>query len=193
MKTFDADSAREQYEQRIHSLEEDTKRCFWEIPGGPGKAFFPPALYAFATIDYFSSYWAGWNGAGADRTKKQTPRLVGFMTKYLGYQEKESKIAVAIWRHKLMHTSEPRVLSAAGSRERYHWKLGVDLPNHMALISVAAAHEFELQFDCYAIGRDLRRGVFGPSGYLNDLINSTDLQCKFVDCYNEMESYTIKL
>ncbi|MCI0563521.1 MAG: hypothetical protein MN733_34025, partial [Nitrososphaera sp.] len=150
-------------------------------------------LYALATIDYFSSYWAGWNDRGRDKNKKQTVRLVGFMVKYLGYHEKESKIAVNIWRHKLMHTGEPRVLKATNSTERYHWKIGVNLPSHMTLTSIAAPDDYELQFDCYAIGRDLRAGVLGPTGYLTDLRGSTDLQGKFVDCFNEMESYTIEL
>lgn len=193
LTSFDARVAETQFEQRIQSLEEDTKRCFWEISGGPAKAFFPPVLYALATIDYFSSYWAGWNDPGRDKNKKQTVRLVGFMVQYLGYHEKESKIAVNIWRHKLMHTGEPRVLKAINSPERYHWKIGVNLSSHMILTSITAPNDYELQFDCYAIGRDLRAGVLEPSGYLTDLRGSTDLQGKFIACFNEMESYTIKL
>ena len=193
LNSFDTQLAETQFEQRIRSLEEDTKRCFWTIPGGPGEAYFPAVLYAFATIDYFSSYWAGWNDSGGDRNKKQTVRLVDFIKKYLGYQEKESKIAVNIWRHKLMHTGEPRVLTTKNSTERYHWGIGVNLPSHMVLTQVTAPNEYELQFDCYAIGRDLRAGVLGASGYLTDLRNNTNLQRKFVDCFNEMETYTIDL
>lgn len=190
---FDPQIAKAQFEQRIQSLEEDTKRCFWEIPGGPGEAYFPPVLYAFATIDYFSSYWAGWNDSGRDKNKNQTDRLVYFMVKYLGYREKESKIAVNIWRHKLMHTGEPRDLKATNLTERYHWKIGINLPNHMILTLIAKPGDYELQFDCYAIVRDLRTGVLGPSGYLSDLGGSTDLQSRFVDCFNEMENYTTHL
>jgi hypothetical protein len=61
--TFDPQTARAQFEERLDSLEADTNRCFWKIPGGPGEAYFPPVFYAFATIDYFSSYWMerlGW-------------------------------------------------------------------------------------------------------------------------------------
>lgn len=193
LSSFDAQLAETQFERRIRSLEEDTRRCFCNIPGGPGEAYFPAVLYAFATIDYFSSYWAGWNDSGGDKNKKQTVRLVDFIKKYLGYKEKESKIAVNIWRHKLMHTGEPRVLKAKNSMERYHWKIGVDLLSHMMLTPVTSPNEYELEFDCYAIGRDLRTGVLGATGYLTDLRNSTDLQRKFVACFNEMESYTIKL
>jgi hypothetical protein len=52
---FDPRDARRQFEERIRSLDADTNRCFCEIEGGPGKAFFPPVFYAFATIDYFSA------------------------------------------------------------------------------------------------------------------------------------------
>jgi hypothetical protein len=190
---YNSNLAETLFEQRIRSLEEDTRRCFIEIPGGPGEAFFPAVLYAFATIDYFSSYWVGWNESGGIKSKKQTVRLVDFMKRYLGYQEKESKIAVNIWRHKLMHTSEPRVLRANYSNERYHWRVGVGLPSHMKLRLIAAPNEYELQFDCYAICRDLRAGVLGVSGYLADLRNGPDLQRKFISCFNEMENYTINL
>lgn len=193
LSSFDAHLAERQFEQRIRSLEEDTSRCFCRLPGGPGEAYFPAVLYALATIDYFSSYWAGWNDSGGDKNKNQTLRLVEFIKKYLRYEEKESKIAVNILRHKLMHTGEPRALRAKNSMERYHWRIGVGLPGHMELTLVTAPHEYELQFDCYAICHDLRTGVLGASGYLADLRNSTDLQTKFVACFNEMEAYTISL
>ncbi len=191
LTTFNAQSARAQFENRIGSLEADTKRCFWEIPGGPGAAFFPAVLYAFATIDYFSSYWAGWNDSGGDRAKNQTNRLTSFMVKYLGYAAKESKIAVNIWRHKLMHTGEPRVLRARTGSERYLWETGINLQNHLKLDPTGAPNEFAIRFDSYAIVRDLRIGVFGSSGYLQDLSASQDLQQKFLACFNEMETYTV--
>ena len=52
MATFGREWAERVLRERLDSLDNDTRRCFWPIPGGPGPAFFPAVLYGFATIDY---------------------------------------------------------------------------------------------------------------------------------------------
>ena len=103
--------ARELFRARIDSLDHDTKRCFWPIsePGAPGPAFFPPVIYCFATLDYFSSFWAGWNDLRhrpPGHSCNQADRMSAFSERYLLYPRKESQIAIHCWRHKLMHTAE---------------------------------------------------------------------------------------
>lgn len=191
LTTFDPQAARSQFEERINSLDNDTKRCFWKIASGPGEAYFPPVFYAFATIDYFSSYWAGWNDPLGDKNKKQTPRLVAFMVKYLGYGQRASTVAVAIWRHKLMHTAQPRVLRAHSGSDNFKWETGINLADHMTLSPTGTPNEFLVRFDSYAVVRDLRKGVFGPTGYYSELCRSADLQRNYVACYNEMENYSV--
>lgn len=188
---FDPQTARAQFEERLGSLEADTNRCFWKIPGGPGEAYFPPVFYAFATIDYFSSYWAGWNDPAGDRTKRQTVRLVDFMVEYLGYDQRASKIAVAIWRHKLMHTAQPRVLRSRNGIDQFTWETGIQLKDHVTLSATGKPNEFMVRFDSYAVVCDLRQGVFGRTGYLADLCASRDLQQRYLTCFNEMENYTV--
>lgn len=189
---FDPNSARVQFENRIASLESDTRRCFCDIPGGPGPAFSPAVLYALATIDYFSSYWAGWNDNSGDRSKKQTDRLVDFLVKYLGYDQRASKVGITIWRHKLMHTGEPRVVKAKNG-ERIIWETGINLQDHMKLTPTTNPNEFILRFDSNTVVSDLRCGILSASGYLADLCTSPDLQQKFLCCHNEMENYTINV
>jgi hypothetical protein len=193
LTVFDPQAARTQFENRTGSLESDIKRCFCDIPGGPGPAFFPAVLYAVATIDYFSSYWAGWNDSAGDRSRNQTVRLVGFLVKYLGYDERASKVGVAIWRHKLMHTGEPRAVKAKSSGERFIWETGTDLQDHMKLTPTGNPNESILRFDLHAVVSDLRCGILGASGYLADLCASPDLQKKFLGCYNEMENYSVDI
>ena len=184
---------RMRWRKRIDSLELDTKRCFWDIkdPDAPGYAFFPPVMYAFATIDYFSSYWAGWNKSG--KGKNQTDRMIDFMNTYLLYPRKNSQIAIDIWRHKLMHTAEPRILRNAENDEVYGWKIGKDLQHHMILLEIDVPNKFILEFDPLALVRDLREGVFGPKGYFQELQTSDDLQKKYCQCFEEMNSYDITL
>lgn len=86
---------------------------------------FPYTTYGFtmclfSKLDLFSQYWFP---TETDQTKK----MVSFLGEYLNYSEKESEIAVQLWRHKLMHTSEPRILTEAITGKRYGWLLQHEL------------------------------------------------------------------
>jgi len=89
MNSADLLRARELFRARIDSLEHDTKRCFWLInePSAPGPAFFPAVMYCFSTLDYFSSFWAGWNQT-KHHGQNQTDRMIAFSEKYLLYPRK---------------------------------------------------------------------------------------------------------
>ena len=125
LKPQDLERARDMFTERINSLENDTNRCFYGIfePGAPGPAFFPAIMYCFATLDYFSSFWAGWNQR-APQGQSQTDRMVAFGERYLLYPRKEAQIAIHFWRHKLMHTAEPRPLRDSVTNEAYCWSTG---------------------------------------------------------------------
>jgi len=194
METDELEKIGIMFRDRIDSLENDTRRCFWPMygPADPGVAWFPPVMYGFATLDYFSSFWAGWNQR-APAGRNQTDRMSAFATKYLSYGWKESQIAVHLWRHKLMHTGEPRLLCDAESGESYIWALSVTSERHMLLQHTGAKDEFVLFFNPVIFGRDLRIGVFGQRGYYNDLIGNLSLQHNFGVCMNEFKTYKIKL
>jgi hypothetical protein len=68
--TFNPPDVRRLFEQRLDSLDNDTKRCFTPIKDIQF-APFPAVLYAFSTVDYFSSCWKGWNDPGFGRKKKK--------------------------------------------------------------------------------------------------------------------------
>ena len=184
--------ARELFRGRIDSLEHDTKRCFWPIsgPNVPGPAFFPSVMYCFATLDYFSSFWAGWNERAA-HCQNQTDRMIAFSEKYLLYPRKESQIAIHFLRHKLMHTAEPRVLRDPAINESYIWSIGTSQDNHMRLVGVDDPTKFILHFSPFVFVLDLREGIFGPTGYFRDLQSNSDLQSKYRTCLTELESYEI--
>jgi hypothetical protein len=194
MNSVDFLQARELFGTRIDSLEQDTKRCFWPIsePGAPGLAFFPAVMYCFATLDYFSSFWAGWNRR-APSGQNQTDRMIAFSEKYLLYPRKESHIAIHFWRHKLMHTAEPRVLRDPTTNESYIWSIGTSQENHMRLVNTDDPTKFMLHFSPFVFVRDLREGIFGPTGYFRDLQGDSDLQSKYRTCLTEFESYEITI
>jgi hypothetical protein len=174
---------------RINSLKSDVVKCL--SAKTPGIAYFPAVLYAFATLDYFSSLWSGWNKAGKGRS--QTARMVSFLEHFLSYRRKEAQIAIDIWRHKLMHTSEPRVVENAATGERYVWSTGRGRTGHMRLVPTGRPNEYRLHFSPLVFSQELRAAVFGPNGYFEELSSSPDLQIKWRSCNTEFENYSIKL
>lgn len=192
--------ARSRLRARIDSLRSDIHRCFWPIgdPGAPAPAPFPALMYCFATLDYLSSFWRGWNKADPTpppNKENQTQRMTEFLVTFLLYPRKESRIAIDFWRHKLMHTSEPRQLrSKPPLTEVYEWLAGVGVQSHMFLQPISGRPgNFILGFDCNASVRDLDAGVFGPAGYFPELRVSPALQQKYLGCLTEMHSYEIDL
>lgn len=190
----DSARARDIFRDRVDSLEHDITRCFWPIsePGAPGPAFFPAVMYCFATLDYFSSFWAGWNRQ-APQGQNQTDRMVAFQERYLLYPRKENQIAIQFWRHKLMHTAEPRLLRDPATNEEYYWSTGANPQNHMRLVA-AGPQKFALHFCPPAFARDLREGIFGPDGYFHQLRgDSAALQTHYRKCFAEFEGYEIEI
>ena len=49
--------------------------------------------------------------------------MTQFLITYLHYDQKASRLAVAVWRHELMHTANPRVLRGGKTGMNYNWLL----------------------------------------------------------------------
>lgn len=64
----------------------------------------------------------------------------------------------------------------------------------MRLVSTDDPTRFVLHFSPFVFVRDLREGIFGPTGYFRDLQSgSDDLQSKYRTCLTEFESYEITI
>jgi hypothetical protein len=190
--TFNPPEAERSLRERLDSLERDTNRCYTRIEGMP-PAPFPAVLYAFATIDYLSSCWQGWNDSKGDPAKKQTVRIADFLEQVCHYGWAESQIAVALWRHKLMHTGEPRLLRDTATNEVYGWEINFEGKDHMALVGPGGARGRVFHINPRTLVKDLREAVFGAGGYWDQLQASPDLQAKFVAFMYETDSYTVKI
>lgn len=101
--------------------------------------------------------------------EKSNDSIGGLHVTYLVYERRASTVAVAIWRHKLMHTAQPRDLHAKNGIDRFTWETGINLKDHVTLSPTGTPNEFMVRFDSYAVIHDLRRGVLEPSGYFSDL------------------------
>jgi len=140
---------------------------------------FPYTTYGFAMclfgkLDLFSQYWFS-------AEANQTRRMVSFLVSQSGLPTKESEIAIQLWRHKLMHTSEPRVLIDEQTQQRYSWllqhKLDVD---HWCF--QAAGSTLVLNVGLFNFLEDLRRG-------LEKAIDELDSQPEVIQSWTEVTDH----
>jgi hypothetical protein len=96
---------------------------------------FPATLYGlimncFAMIDLASSYWRG-------STERQSERMVQFLTEFFSATPEAAFVAVKMWRHALMHTSQPRTLVCMNTGVEYiwllHWGEWLPRPDHFKI------------------------------------------------------------
>ncbi len=88
--------------------------------GGPRHGM-PDTLFgyvagAFARTDLASALW---KGSGSNDSR----RMVDFLTHFASVGRREASVAVNIWRHKLVHTSAPRVVHDRTTGQDLHWLL----------------------------------------------------------------------
>lgn len=136
---------------------------------------FPQTLYGymmafFARIDLLSAYWRG-NAASRD----QTIRMIDFMDQYISGDHEANSVAVQIWRHKLMHTSEPRFLLDERTGKVYRWLLHwwKHLPLSQHYIFADTSDSRVLSVGLVYLIADLKTGI---EKYLADLSTSPMLQ-----------------
>lgn len=182
--------AKNMFTERLKSLQNDAIRAFTDIKE-IAPAPFPIAMYTFATIDYFSSFWRGWN-QHSPQGQNQTKRIVDFLEEFLEYPREESFIAVNIWRHKLIHTAEPRIVKDKNSNKRYGWLIGPRLENHWELQENHSDY-YVINIGIFNLIDDLKEGIFGRNGYFNKLKSSSDLQRNWKNMMDEISTYEVDL
>lgn len=150
---------------------------------------FPYTLYGymmtcFAHIDLLSAYWRG-NKNG------QTERMIAFMDKYISPNREANSVAVQMWRHKLMHTAEPRFLTNQTTGKVYKWLLHwrEHLPIEQHYIFQETSDSKILNIGLIYLIEDTIRGV---EKYLADLVESRLLQEKYVQFQKELDSYNLR-
>jgi len=141
-------------------------------------------MVCFSHIDLLSGYWQG-----NSSTHAQTERMIDFMQKYVVSTDPEAcNVAVQIWRHKLMHTAEPRMLIESGSGITYRWLLhwSVDqLPRDQHFVLIQTGSQKILNIALICLIEDLRKAL---NAYLGDLASDSSLQSNFQRIDAEMQS-----
>ena len=96
-----------------------------------------------------------------------------------------------------MHTAEPRVLGTHSYNltGKVHWQVTYDgnHPRHWRLeklVNEKTGEQFDVfTLDLKKLSADLRRGILGPYGFLDQLNQSVDLQRHFLEFEHEIECY----
>jgi len=181
--------------ERLDSLENDVRRCFIDIPGGPAPAFFPAVMYTMSTLDFLSSCYAGWNSTHQNEKRQRgrdpTKRMVDFLIRFTRYERRLCLLAVDIWRHKLMHTGQPRMVVARWQKVLIGWRIDAGSDAGLKTIKDGDGNIRTVEINPIRFARDLRDACLGPTGYLSELRASTDLMMKYVEFESEVNNYTL--
>lgn len=159
-----------------------------------GKALhgFPQTLYGlmmatFARIDILSAHWRG------DATSKsQTERMIDFMDTFIQREREANALAVQIWRHKLMHTAEPRYLRDERTGRLYRWLLhwSHHLPREQHFTFADTSDSRILNLALLYLLEDVRRGAVK---YIQQLEADAELQRRYLAIDAEVSSYKVRV
>jgi hypothetical protein len=89
---------------RHNSLENDVNRCLPTTKiEAAGYAPFPALLHCFSIVDLLGSLYAG-----NARSGNTTDNAARYMEKYLNYPKDKLRLLQKIYRHKIVHLSQPK-------------------------------------------------------------------------------------
>jgi len=179
---------------RLASLENDVNRC---LPTAKTEAAeyapFPALMYYFSIVDLLGSLYAG-----NARSANTTDNAARYMEKYLNYSKDKLRLLQKIYRHKIVHLSQPKFVMLY-NKQIIAWKHEegvtsrhltinptpgyVNIPGGSGKIYCNAQYIISI----VTLKDDIKNSVVrSPGGYMEDLRNNTDLQSKFVTAINQI-------
>ncbi len=179
---------------RVDAIEREVSEIYATLvlPNWDGPLHgFPETLYGLmmavlARFDILSAYWKG-NAS----TKGQTARMTEFLDTFVRRGTKANSLFIQVWRHKLMHTSQPRYLSDEVTGKTYtwllHWHDGLPREQHFTLEDTGKTTKLNVAL-MYLI-EDLRTAT---DGYLGQLSTSPDLQDNYECVEGTLNSYKFR-
>ena len=180
------------FERKIESLERDAYRAFTdkikiEHNLGKGTAPFPIVLFSMSTLDFFSAAYYGYSEKKNTKSRvSQTKRMIEFLKRYLNYDPTVSKVAIDVFRHKLVHLAEP----FCSNKGVIGWSISSRESDdrHWTIKDFNRKGDKAVYFGVDNFIRHLRSGVLGNTGYYQDLSQNIDLQNKYLLFFNEVNS-----
>jgi hypothetical protein len=191
---LDLNEVNNRHIQRVNALEVEISSVYSTLvlPNWGGALHgFPETLYGFmmavfARFDLMSAYWKG-----DASSRGQTIRMTEFLNTFVRQEPEANSLAVQVWRHKLMHTSEPRFLMNDSTGKVYrwllHWHEHLPLEQHFTFVETLDSKILNIGL-MYLI-EDLKLAV---RQYLTLLAASGDLQQKYERVEIELNSYKFR-
>jgi hypothetical protein len=189
------EQVRKEHTAHIDALQREVKEVYSTLvlPHWGDKLHgFPHTLHGymmdlFARIDLLSAFWKG-----DASSQGQTLRMIEFMDRYLSPNHEANSVAVQMWRHKLMHTSEPRYLHDDRTGKIYRWLLhwGEHLPSEQHYTFAETSDSRILNIGLIYLIANLNNGI---ETYLADLSASPVLQDSYEKVQAELTSYKLRV
>jgi len=169
--------------ERSSSLQKEVRHCISRYEKTQEMAApFSALLYCFSTIDLLGSLYAGKFNKGNTKTTKI------YMKDLIHYTDFQILLLQEIFRHKLVHTAEPKWLYEKNG-ECYTWSCYADKRSeHLKCIVVdkeARANNFSISI--WSLVEDIVNSIHGTNGYLN-MVMSNQNNCfdKFSKVFNKL-------
>jgi hypothetical protein len=150
-------------------------------------------MYCFSILDLLGSLYAG--NARSGNTTDNTTR---YIEKYLNYPKDKSRLLQKIYRHKIVHLSQPK-FAMLYNKQIIAWKHDERIPSKHLTIEhisddviipggIGKIHcDAQYIISILVLKDDIKNSVVrSPAGYMDDLKNTTELQSKFVTAINQI-------
>jgi hypothetical protein len=145
-------------------------------------------LFCFSVTDLLGAFLAG-NATPRAKTAEQTS---AYMERFMTYTEEQTQLLQEAFRHKLVHLADPRPVRKDAKSRLITWQEWHDnRTKHLTIEKLPArqnifiASVLQKEYDhVFHVGiwnlfDDIKVSVEKPSGYLDSLEKSVDLQDKF--------------
>lgn len=192
---FDIAAAEKQLLAPLDAHTQEAERIFTNLvlpTWGTALHGFPHTLYGFmmatfARIDLLSAYWRG-----DAASKGQTERMIDFMDAFIHQDREANAVAVQMWRHKLMHTAEPRYLRDDRTGRHYRWLLhwSHHLPREQHFRFTDTTDSRILNIALLYLIEDVKRGA---EAYVKQLAADSELQRRYLSVDAELSSYGLRV
>ena len=182
---FNFNTAKELLDERIDSLMSDVYYCV--LLNGEAEdlsAPYPALLYCFAIIDLLGSFYTGIFNQNAD-----TRNAKKYMKDFMGYSDEEVELLQKIFRHKLVHTAEPKLFYKKGDKI-YSWEYKHNnRSKHLSLSTLNKhANTFSFCVSIWSLAKDIKNSVYrSPGGYLDRLNKEKRLQDNFSEVLMKLD------
>ena len=145
-------------------------------------------------VDLLGALYSG----SAASNAPAAPQSREYMRRFMDYTSEQSELLQLLFRHKLVHLAQPKpVIKYNGEYITWHeWHDNPEkhlkkdkLPEktEIAVTAVLSVKcEYELHVSIMEFVRDIKDSIEKPSGYLNSLETSPDLQDKFEQAISQI-------